>query len=191
MSWVASAAASLPKAAPGSGDGGGDRGGGILEEIGTSAKELKKEIASLLIGTVLTYFTMRALFYMLDPQKEEKAKGQAAKQSALKRLGLTEGDSKPPILRPRAAPSISISPCQDALTSCWGLCRVPEVVGELDEYESTLCADGNAAGTPHAVPRFCGSTAHGLLRSAHPGRYLRRVRRHRWARVGQGAEPKK
>jgi hypothetical protein len=52
-----------------------------------------KEIASLLIGAVVTYFSMRAMFHMLDPQREEKEKARKAKANTLGRLGLSETDT--------------------------------------------------------------------------------------------------
>lgn len=55
-----------------------------------SGESFAKEIASLVIGAVVTYFGMRAMLHMLDPQRDEKDKAQRTKDAMLRRLGISE-----------------------------------------------------------------------------------------------------
>eukprot|EP01048_Picozoa_sp_COSAG05_P018484 COSAG05_NODE_2713_length_2739_cov_2.401136_2_plen_96_part_00 len=56
---------------------------------GSSDPYLLKEIASLVVGAAVTYFSMRAMLHALDPQREDKDKARHAKTAMLDRLGLS------------------------------------------------------------------------------------------------------
>ena len=56
---------------------------------------LWKEVASLIVGGIVTYCSMRAVLYLVDPQREEKDKAASLKQSLLDRLNLSEAETGP------------------------------------------------------------------------------------------------
>eukprot|EP01043_Picozoa_sp_COSAG02_P074367 COSAG02_NODE_14862_length_1228_cov_2.821081_1_plen_267_part_00 len=55
-----------------------------------TTKQLLRETVTLVVGGIVTYCSMRAMFYLLDPQREEKDKSAQTKKQMLDRLGLTE-----------------------------------------------------------------------------------------------------
>jgi SpoVK/Ycf46/Vps4 family AAA+-type ATPase len=56
----------------------------------STTSQLLRESLSLVIGGIVTYCSMRAMFYLLDPQRDEKDKSAQTKKQMLDRLGLTE-----------------------------------------------------------------------------------------------------
>ena len=56
----------------------------------STTKQLLRETVTLVVGGIVTYCSMRAMFYLLDPQREEKDKSAKTKKQMLDRLGLTE-----------------------------------------------------------------------------------------------------
>lgn len=61
----------------------------------STTNQLLKEALSLVIGGVVTFYSMKAMFFLLDPQREEKDKSAKLKQDLLGRLGLSEDDTGP------------------------------------------------------------------------------------------------
>ena len=68
---------------------------GNQRQRGAAEASIWKEVASLIVGGIVTYCSMRAVLYLVDPQREEKDKAASLKQSLLDRLNLSEAETGP------------------------------------------------------------------------------------------------
>ena len=72
-----------------------DAAAGNQRQRGAAEASIWKEVASLIVGGIVTYCSMRAVLYLVDPQREEKDKAASLKQSLLDRLNLSEAETGP------------------------------------------------------------------------------------------------